>query len=157
MSGNFRAIGDMTTRLAKRGLGSRGFTEAALVTEWPNIVGALLGARSLPLKIAFPPGDRVGGTLSVRVGSGGLAMEFQHLEPQILQKVNAFFGYGAVARLAITQGPVPRRTPPRAAPPPPPPLDGAAAADLQQRLAGIADDELRATLEALGRRLAAGR
>ena len=157
MSGNFRAIGDMTTRLAKRGLGSRGFTEAALVTEWPNIVGALLGGGSLPLKIAFPPGDRVGGTLSLRVASGGLAMEFQHLEPQILQKVNAFFGYGAVARLAITQGPVPRRTPPRAATPPPPPLDGAAAADMQRRLAGIADDDLRTTLEALGRRLAAGR
>lgn len=154
MSGSFRAIGDMTTRLAKRSLGKRGFAEATLVAEWAEIVGGALAAKSLPLKIAFPPGERAGGTLSVRVGGGAAATELQHSEPQILQKVNAFFGYGAVARLTLSQGPIPRRAvrPPPAAPPPS--LPGAAEAALQQRLGGIEDEELRATLEALGRRLA---
>ena len=153
MSGNFRAIGGMTAHLAKQSLGKRGFAEAELVAQWPTIVGSLLGAGSVPLKIAFPPGDRVGGTLSVRVGSGALATELQHLEPQILQKVNAFFGYGAVTRLTIAQGPVPKRTL-RRPPPPEPPMERTAEIALQQRLAGIDDSELRALLEGLGRRIA---
>jgi len=153
MSGNFRAIGDMTARLAKPSLGKRGFAEAELVAQWPNIVGSLLGTRSVPVKIAFPPGDRVGGTLSVRVASGALATELQHLEPQIRQKVNAFFGYGAVARLAISQGPVPKRSQQKP-PPPEPPMDPTAEDALQQRLAAVDDSELRAILEGLGRRLA---
>jgi hypothetical protein len=64
--------------------------------------------------------------------------------PEIMDRVNRFFGYPAVARIAIRQGEVPR--PPRpVAPPEPQPLP----ADLGDSLRAIADPELRAVLEGL--------
>jgi hypothetical protein len=37
----------------------------------------------------------------------------RHLEPIIIERINGFFGYRAVARLAIRQGPLPQRPTPR--------------------------------------------
>jgi hypothetical protein len=145
-----RAIGEFARRLTEKPLGRRGFAEAGLIAEWPVIVGQDQARGSLPLKIAFPAGERSGGTLHVRVASGGLAMEFHHREPLILARINAYFGYGAVTRIRITQGPVPPR-PARRKPPPPPELPPDREQDLQDRLSAIDDPELRAALARLGR------
>lgn len=147
-----RAIAEMVERLTRRPLGRRGFAEASLVAQWPTIVGSALGNASLPLKIAFPPGERAGGTLHVRVGSGALAMQLAHQEPLVLERINRHFGYAAVTRLAIRQGEVARRQPRRTVPPPQ--VDSAAEAALQARLSGIDDPQLKAALEGLGRHLA---
>ncbi len=103
-----RSIAETTARLTKRSLGKRGFTEAALVSEWSLIVGSLLGAASLPLRINFPRGERTRGTLQIRVSSGAMATQIQHQEPLLIQRINGYFGYGAVSRLTISQGPIPR-------------------------------------------------
>lgn len=148
-----RAVGEFSQRLTKKPLGKRGFTEASLIIEWPQIVGGDQALGSLPLKIAFPPGERTAGTLHIRVVSGGLAMEFNHREPLILQRINGYFGYGAVAKLKITQGPVPPRAPRRQVKPPavlPPEQESA----LQDRLAAVDDPEIRDALARLGRNLA---
>ncbi len=147
-----RAIAELSARLTRRPLGKRGFTEAAVITEWPAIVGSLLGSSTLPLKIVFPPGQRAGGVLHIRVASGAVAAQLQHLEPLIVQRINGFFGYGAVIRLAISQGVVPKRPPRRG--PPPPQLDAAAEAELEKRLEKVEDVELREALASLGRHLA---
>ena len=52
------------------------------------------------------PGGR-GGTLHVRVGSGALALELQHLEPVVIERINTYFGYRAVERLKLVHGPLP--------------------------------------------------
>jgi len=151
-----RAIGEFSQRLTKKHMGRRGFAEASLVADWACIVGEAQSLGSLPLKITFPAGERTSGTLHVRVASGGLATEFSHLEPLILQRVNGYFGYGAVARLKLTQGPVPPRPPKRRAKPAPvlPPERERA---LQDKLAGVEDPELRDALARLGRNLAGDR
>lgn len=150
-----RAVGEMTERLTRRPLGKRGFAAAALIAEWPAIVGAVLAATTLPLKIAYPPGERAGGGLHIRVASGAMATQLAHLEPLLLQRINGHFGYGAVARLVITQGPVPRRPPRRI--PAEPCLDAQAEAALGEKLATVEDPELKAALASLGRHLAARR
>lgn len=150
-----RAIAEVTTRLTRRPLGKRGFAEAALVAEWPVIVGSMLGASTLPLKITFPPRERIGGTLHIRVSSGAIATQLQHLEPLVIQRINGHFGYGAVSRLAMTQGNIPKR--PARRPPPPPQLDQAAEARLDADLAKVEDPDIKAALHALGRHLAARR
>lgn len=150
-----RAIAETTQRLTRRSLGKRGFTEAALIAEWPTVVGSMLGNATLPLRIVFPRGQRTGGTLHVRVGSGALATQLQHQEPLIVQRINGYFGYGAINRLAITQGPVARR--PVRRPPAAPILGIEEEQQLSQRLSGIDDPELKAALAALGRHLAVRR
>jgi hypothetical protein len=64
-----------------------------------------MAARTAPIKLAFPRGQATLGTLHVRV-TGPFALELQHLTPQVIERINGFFGYAAVGRLALIQGPV---------------------------------------------------
>jgi hypothetical protein len=143
-------------RLTKAALGSRGFAEAGLMTDWASIVGAEIGGTTWPVSLKFPmnraesgrAGEprRQAGVLTVQAG-GGAALELQHLKPQILERINAYFGYCAVAELKVQQGsarPARRR---QAALPPPSPEDRIAVA---AAVDGIADAELKATLTRLG-------
>src|SRR3546814_15642190 len=73
----------------------------------------------------------------------------QHITPEIVERVNRFFGYGAVARVTIRQGEV-AVAKPRVAPPSlkVPSLEPATL-DLGDSLRSIADPELKAVLESL--------
>jgi len=42
-----------------------------------------------------------------------MALEIQHASDAILQRVNRFFGWSAVGRLALRQAPLSRRNPPK--------------------------------------------
>ena len=146
------AVGETVAALTQGPLGRRGFCEGSLVTEWPAIVGSLLGTQTLPLRISFPLGERSGGILYVRVASGGLALQLQHLEPLVLQRINSHFGYAAVSRLSIVQGPVSLHA--KKASPPQPQLTPKMQQWLDERLSGVDDPDLRAALARLGRHLA---
>ncbi len=151
-----KAIAEFSRQLTRKPLGKRGFAEASLVTNWPEIVGVAQAQGSLPLKIAFPRDERAGGVLHVRVATGGLATEFQYRKELIVARVNSHFGYGAVADLRITQGHVPPR-PPKRTTPPPPVLPAEQESALQSSLSVVEDDDIREALARLGRRLAARR
>ena len=149
--GGPRALAATLARVAGTALRRRGFAEAGLTTEWASIVGAELAAVCLPRKLSFPSrGRRAEGTLTLRVAMGH-ATTLQHMEPLVIERINGHFGYRAVARLRLQQGPLPRPTPATRRPPPPP--DPAADAELKRRTAGIQNPDLRAALERLGRAL----
>lgn len=141
-----RAIAGHIERLTKPALAKRGLAGAAIVAEWPVIVGPTLAAQTCPLRIAWPRSEAGEGTLHLRVASGAMATQLQHLEPLVLERVNGFFGYRAIARLAISQGPLPR---PRK--PPKPPSRQAPPDEVERRLAAVDDPELKAALAALGK------
>jgi hypothetical protein len=135
-------------RIAAAVLGKRGFGAAQLVSEWPGIVGTELAQRISPDRLSFPAGERRDGTLRLRVASG-FGPEVQHRAPQIMERINGFFGYRAVARLVLVQGPPIRPNRP-AAPPRPRPLSAGEQGALDRRLARIEDPELREALRRLG-------
>jgi hypothetical protein len=138
----------------KTALGRRGFGEGAIITDWPAIVGAEVAGLSAPERLSFPPGGRRAGVLQVRV-AGPMAVELQHLEPLVLERINMHFGYQAVARIRITQGPLPMR--PRQAPSPPlRPLNEGQEAQLSRCLSAVTEAPLREALERLGRALLSG-
>lgn len=144
-----RPLAAMVADITRPVFGSRGFADGAIVKDWPIIVGAHLGARSVPEKITYPSAEHRGGTLRLRVDSGGLAIELQHLEPVVIERINGYFGYQAIARLALVNGPVPARD--DAGGSPVRPLDAGEETRLAQILDGVDDADLRAGLEALGR------
>lgn len=146
-----RALGEAVAALTRPIIGKRGFVRGGLVAEWETIVGRRLAASSLPERVSYPPKQSRGGTLHLRVASGSLAMELQHLEPQLIEKINGYVGYDAIARVRLVQGPVPQAPRRAARPVPPPPLGEEEEAALARRLDGVGDGELRAALEALGR------
>ena len=145
--GRLRALGAELPRIAAPVLGKRGFAEAQLIAEWPSIVGADLAEKIAPERLSFHQGERRDGTLHLRVASG-LGPEVQHRTPQILERINGFFGYRAVARLALVQGPLLR--PARQRPRLPRPLAAGEREALDRRLAGIKDPALRDALRRLG-------
>lgn len=123
-----------------------GFAHAELLRRWPEIVGEELARWCEPERIKWPrtaneSAQKMGGTLVIRAAPGR-GLELQHEAPMILERVNRYYGYGAVGQVRITQGSsAPKvRTPPSAKPSPQP----------VRPLAGIADDSLRAALERLG-------
>ena len=151
--GGLRAIGAEVARIAGAALGKRGFGEAQLVTQWEAVIGPELAEKLSPERLTFPRGERRNGTLRLRVVSA-FATEAQHLEPVLIERINAFFGYGAVARLALVQGPA------LTAAPTPPGLRKLSPEEqraIDARVAGVADPELRAALARLGSAVAGSR
>jgi len=148
--GGPRAIGALVSRLARPAAGKHGFAEATVLTEWASVVGTDLARHTRPERLAFPAGARRDGTLHLRV-EGAWALEVQHMARQIVERVNGFFGYAAVARLTLRHGPVaPPGAPPgdageEAAEPDPAPYPEADA------IARVASPELREALAGLGR------
>ena len=145
--GGLRALAGEVPRIAAPVLGKRGFASAQLVAEWASVVGAELAGKISPDRLSFPRGERRDGTLRLRVAAGA-ALEVQHRTPLILERINGFFGYGAVSRLVLVQGPPSR--PPRPAPPRPRPLSTTEREALDRRLDRIEEPGLREALRRLG-------
>jgi hypothetical protein len=138
-----RAVSELLPAIHGAAFKRFGFVQSALVTRWPEIVGARWAAASAPESLRFPPGKKAEGVLTIVV-RGAHAPMMQHIAPEIVERVNRFFGYAAVARLTIRQGevakPMPRSAPTALTPAP---------AEIGEGLKGIADPELRAVLESL--------
>lgn len=130
----------------------RGFAETAVLTRWREVVGEDMARRSMPTRLSFPKGKRNSGTLYIRV-DGPFATEVQHLEPLLVEKINAFYGYGAVAKISITQGPIPRSAKRGVAEAPV--LDAKEQTALDHTVDKAHDEGLRGALKRLGRRVLA--
>src|SRR3954469_17310913 len=127
----------------------QGFAARELVTRWKEIAGAEVAAHSEPLKIQWPRPvegqQQEPATLVLRV-EGPMALEIQHASDVILERVNRFFGWSAVGRLALRQAPLSRRKGPAVSSAP----DPQAVAKVAETLSSVEDDELRAALARLG-------
>ena len=130
-------------------LKAQGFASAEILSRWAQIVGPEIAASSEPLKINWP---RVHGeetpepaTLVLRV-EGPAALEIQHMSAVILERVNRFFGWQAIGRIALRQAPLRRREKPK----PPVPPDPALTAKIASELNGLEDDDLRQAVARLG-------
>lgn len=148
-----RSLAALVPNLARKAVGKRGFTDAKILNDWPQIVGADLAREAHPDRLSFPRGQRDGGTLHIRA-MGPVATELQHLEQVLIDRINSHFGYRAVARISLLQVP-PTRIPGKTRAKPSaysqlPPADPGRLAAQQQGLAAIEDPELRSVLQRLG-------
>ena len=121
----------------------RGFAAAGVITNWPAIVGQDLARHTTPERLDS------NGTLRLRV-DGPLATELQHREPEILEKIASYFGYRAVHRLRLIQGPFEKEAPPEK-PAPTPPLDSESAESLDNSLEATRSADVKSALARLGR------
>lgn len=94
-------IDKLVTPISQR----QGFARAAILLDWPKIVGANMQQFCQPIKVTFAPNQRSHGKLHVRVPSA-MAQQVTYLEPMILERINSYFGYSAVSRLILHQQPV---------------------------------------------------
>ena len=147
-----RAVSDLLPGAGGAAFRRFGFVQSSIVSRWKEIVGVRYAAVSSPESIRFPHGKKSCGVLTLVV-EGAHAPLMQHVAPTIVERVNGFFGYPAVERVAFRQGIVKaEQAKPRTAPPSLRPLP----AELGDSLREVADPELRACLELLARGLSAG-
>lgn len=98
---------NLTRMLTDKAMRAKGFAQAEVIVKWPQIVGHELAGCSLPVKLIFPRGERMNGMLVIRCESA-FAPLMQHQAGLILEMVNTYFGYHAVAKITLQQGPMPR-------------------------------------------------
>jgi hypothetical protein len=145
--GPAKSVAELVPAIGGAAFRKFGFVQSAIVSRWGEIVGERYAAVSQPESLRFPHGKKGEGVLSVVV-SGAHAAIMQHVVPEIMERTNRFFGYQAVARVAIRQGVVERPAKREVRPTPPP-------VDLGDSLRDIGDPELKAVLSALAASVAA--
>ncbi|MEW9855136.1 DUF721 domain-containing protein [Novosphingobium sp. M1R2S20] len=150
--GQARAISDLMPEVGRTAFRRFGFVQSSVVTRWPEIVGARHARICTPESIRFPPGERHDGILQLVVVPAHAPL-IQHVIPEIIERVNRFFGYNAVARIKIRQGEV--KAPAPASKSKAPPSLKPVPIELGDSLRDIGDPELRAVLESLARSMAA--
>lgn len=148
-------IGGMLAPAARK----RGFASVDLFAYWPDIVGPSFAECTQPERLSWPRRLEDGGeqgfepaTLTVRC-EGARALLLQYEEQAIVERINAIFGFRAIAKLRIVQMPISHIGLARRAPLPPVPE--ATERQLKQDVAGIEDGGLREALLKLGRAIKA--
>lgn len=141
-----KAVGSWVPKLTQKAFEKYGFSTAVLLTDWATIAGDQLAAATVPERVKWPRGvevagetdaaggPRSGATLVLRVDPSR-ALDVEYKTQQIIDRINAYFGYRAIAQLRILQAPVEARV----AMPPPRPRAAAATS-------GSAMDPLSAAL-----------
>lgn len=147
--GRARSVAEMLPDVGRASFRKFGFVQHSVVSRWGEIVGQRYAGVSAPESIRFPQGQRANGTLTLTV-AGAHAPMMQHVAPEIVERVNRFFGYPAVDKVVIRQGqvakPVTKATPK--------PVQQPVPVELGDSLRAVSDPELRAVLESLARGIA---
>jgi hypothetical protein len=136
-----RWLGAIVPRIARPAFRRRSPGAAALMADWHSVVGPALAAVTQPVRLSRARDAPA--TLTIRC-AGPIALELQHLAPQLLARINAQAGFPMVGALRFERGSIaaPAAPPakPARAPAPPPDATG---------LDALADDGLRAAFAKL--------
>jgi hypothetical protein len=148
-----RAVGAYVPKLTRKAFEKYGFSAAALLTDWATIVGEEIAGVAVPERLKWPRDVRIredveagaegrpGAVLVLRVDQAR-ALDVEYKGRQILERINGYFGYRAIAELRIVQAPLTRPAATAASPGKPTPCEA-------PELAVIADERLRAALTRL--------
>ena len=149
-----KAVGSFVPQLTRKAFEKFGFSAATLIMDWSTIVGGEIASYTQPERLKWPrlaaeadaegtvpKQSRAGATLLIRVDDAR-ALDIQYKSRQIIERINAYFGYNAIAEIRIVQGPIERPEKPARRPVAP-------AAAATRDVAGIAHEPLRDALARL--------
>jgi hypothetical protein len=152
-----RSLAELVPGAMGEALAAQGFAGGEILLRWNDIAGPELGARSEPVKLAWPRGQKGEGqkggrnrepaTLHIQVESA-FALELQMQTAVIIERINRYFGWRCVGALKLKQGPAGRR---EASPVPKPPLAPEQELRIAELISGVEDERLVDALRRLGR------
>ena len=151
----FARAGGLVQQQIRKAGEARGFAVSRLLTHWAEVVGPEVAALCRPVRVGYGKGG-LGATLTL-LARGAAAPLVQAQLPVILERVNACYGYSAVAKIRITQtaaegfseAQTPFTAQPKTNDTPAPEVSAAAASMAEE----IGDPDLRAALAGLGARV----
>lgn len=135
-------LGSLIPAVTRPAFRKRSPAGAQLLADWAQIVGPALAAVTSPLRLTS-------GTLTLAC-AGPVAMELQHLGPELIGRINGQLGRAVVERLRfVQQAPAgaPRPATPRSA------QQARIPGGVQDQLAALPEGELREALEKLAQGL----
>ena len=151
-------VSDLVSGVLDPVLAKRAGISTSLLQAWDEIVGDRLAELSRPEQIKwnrraseedpFEPA-----TLTVACEAMA-ALHIQHETTEIIARINAFLGYSAIGRIKIVQKPVQQE---KMSKPELRTVSDEEKRQIADRVSGIKDDELRKSLERLGKKVAASR
>ena len=97
----FKRTSTLLTARIRAASESRGFAQSRLLTDWAEIAGADVAEVSRPVEVSYGRGG-MGATLTL-LTTGAQAPMLEMQKEQLREKVNAVYGYNAIARIRITQ------------------------------------------------------
>jgi hypothetical protein len=111
-----KSVGSFVPTLTKKAFEKFGFSTATLITDWTRIAGAELASYTSPDRLKWPrapeanvadgdEGERRGATLILRVDPAR-ALDVEYRARQIMDRINAYFGYRAVETIRLVQAPL---------------------------------------------------
>lgn len=115
-----KSVGSFVPGLTRKSFEKYGFSTATLLTDWAQIAGRDLASFTLPERLKWPrnveayedvadgSSGRPGATLVLRV-DGPRAIEVQYQTSQIMERINAHFGYRAISEIRFIQAPLGRK------------------------------------------------
>jgi hypothetical protein len=145
-------LGDIVPGILEPVIARRSGMTHDLIAGWEDIVGPQYATNTRPEKIVWP--KRASdidpfqpGTLMVAC-DGAKALFLQHEADQVIERLNLFFGFQAIAKIRINQKPVraPEQKSRTASE-----LDAIESARLENVTGKISDPELRKRIEAFGK------
>ena len=138
-------------KITGKAMGRKMAALASLLSAWETIAGKNLAAVSIPVKLARSPSDAEAPAVLHIAVPPAWKTEFQHEAPLLIARINAFFGYKAVGELRLSARSLPHKARPVAA------IRHSAlnSADIEAKVADIADPELKAALIRLGEAMGA--
>jgi hypothetical protein len=144
-----RSLADLSAGVLAGAFKKQGFASTELVTRWADIAGPEIAAHCQPIRLQWqrmPDGEpSEPATLVLRV-EGPAAVEVQHMSNVLLERINRFFGWQAVGRIALRQAPLARRPIRRN----PPKADSEMIETVVSTLGAVEDQDLRQALARLG-------
>ncbi|MEX0344924.1 MAG: DUF721 domain-containing protein [Rhizobiaceae bacterium] len=151
-------VSDLVSGVLDPVLAKRAGITTSLLQAWDEIVGDRLADLSRPEQIkwnrraseddAFEPA-----TLIIACEAMA-ALHIQHETTEIIARINAFLGYSAIGRIKIAQKPVRKE---KTVKPDLRDISDEKKHQIADTVSGIKDDELRKSLERLGKQVAASR
>src|SRR4051794_17578722 len=101
-----RPLSELVGPVLKDALKAQGFAAADILNRWPEIAGERLAARSMPVRVLWPPRPKAASaeappepaTLVLKVESA-FAFEVEMAAAQIVERVNSVFGWRCIGKL----------------------------------------------------------
>ena len=112
-----KPVGSFVPKLAQKAFEKYGFSAVTLITDWAVIAGPELSRYTQPERLKWPrkvaagalindeDKGRPGANLVLRVDPSR-ALEVQYALDQLIERINGYFGYHAVAAIRILQAQV---------------------------------------------------
>ena len=98
----FKKVGNSLPKIIDKNIKEKNFIEISLIKKWREIIGDDIAKFCWPIKIVFSEINNLNGIIFLKT-MRGKSMEIEFKNEEIIEKLNQYFGYKAIAKISVVQ------------------------------------------------------